>query len=151
MRGTYVHPRGVRVFKTFGYVENTAEQLYALAHAAPDLAASATVYLGDPPLEVGAFAELIARTASVSKPRRTPRGLLAGLAKVGDFAKRAGLSDQPPLTSTRLRNLTTDMVFDLDDIARICPPRVSLEEGVRRTVTWMDREGLRPTTLRSSP
>lgn len=144
VRGTYVHPRGSRIFKTFGYVENTVHQLWTLSDSAAGAGAGKTLYLGDPKIEVGEFADLIASSAGVSAPRRVPLPVLAGLAIAGDTAKRVGLSSQPPLTRKRLSNLTTDMVFELDLVAH--QNGVSAEEGVRRTLKWMKSQGKLPTS-----
>jgi hypothetical protein len=38
------------------------------------------------------------------------------------------------------------MVFELEDVAEICPDRVPVETGIRRTLEWMDSESELPTS-----
>jgi hypothetical protein len=77
-----------------------------------------------------------------------PYGVLKLGALTGDLAKALGWT-QPPLTSFRLRNLVTEMVYDTRQLEEICGELpFSLEEGVRKTVAWMrepaPRAGLMP-------
>ena len=52
-RGRYVHPRGRRIAKSFGYVGNTVHQLLALASAPSADLHARTLYLADyPPIDV---------------------------------------------------------------------------------------------------
>ena len=62
---------------------------------------------------------------------------LQAIALAGDAMVRLGWNG-PPLTTFRLRNLTTEMVFDtqiLDDLVGALP--YTPEEGVKRTVRWL--------------
>ena len=140
LAGRYVHPRGLEVMKTFGFVDNTTDQLRSILFASGDAVNGATLYLGDHPIEVGAFADLIADSAGVRRARRVPLTLLRAAAVLGDAGKKAGLFGEAPLTTQRLRNQTTDMVFDLDDLWAVAgQPRITLTEGVAKTNAWLDR------------
>ncbi len=48
--------------------------------------------------------------------------------------------DYPPLSSSRLKNMLTSFVFDLDPIITDNPPH-ELEEAVQITVDWMCEHG----------
>lgn len=136
--GRYVHPRGRRVLKSFGYVGNSVHQIDALLHAPVEAVHGRTLYLGDdPPIEVLDLAGLIRHAFDAPPVRSVPLGVLRVGAKAGDLARRAGMAE-PPLTSFRLDNLLTQMVLDVGPLHEISGPSpVALDEAVRRTVSWM--------------
>jgi hypothetical protein len=57
------------------------------------------------------------------------------VARAGDVMKLLGW-DVPPLSSSRLKNMLTSFVFDLDPIVTDNLP-YQLEEAVQVTVNWM--------------
>ena len=141
-RGRYMHPAGRRIEKSFGFVGNTTWQLHRLMTAPAADVLERTLYLGDdPPIEVLELAKRISATLGKRPPRSVPVGALKLLAAAGDVAERAGV--RSPLTSFRLRNLITPMVFDLAPLMRIAGPLPYDEPaGVSATVAWMRYEGL---------
>ena len=141
-RGRYRHPRGRRILKSFGYVENTAAQLLALAAASAGDIDGRVFYLADyEPLEVFDWAESIAAATGGPRVRSLPRAGLRVVALAGDALHAAGWK-QVPLTSFRLRNLTTEMLYDLEPIRAIAPRLpVGLDDGVARTAEWMREQG----------
>jgi hypothetical protein len=102
-----------------------------------------TMYMADyPPLEVRRWAETIRRELGARPVREVPLGVLRAGARAGDLARKAGWAE-PPLTSFRLDNLLTNMVYDtapMQEIVGALP--YSADEGVRITVEWMRRAGL---------
>ncbi len=140
-RGRYVHPRGRRIRKSFGYVGNSVHQLAALLTAPEALFHRKTFYLADAPLDVEQWARLISAELGRPAPRQVPYGVLKAAALAGDFVKRIGFKE-PPLTSFRLDNLLTEMVHDTAAIDRIAgaPPN-DLASGVRQTVGWLRSMG----------
>ena len=136
-RGRYVHPRGRRIRKSFGYIGNSVHQLCALLTAPEALYHRQTFYLADPPLEVLEWARLISAELGRSPPREIPMAVLKLIAAAGDAAKALGYKE-PPLTRFRLDNLCTEMVHDTHLIERIAGPGpFSLSDGVRETVAWL--------------
>lgn len=136
-RGRYVHPRGVRIRKSFGYVGNTVHQLSALLNVSSERYHQKTFYLADRPIDVQEWAQLISTEIGRPRPRMVPLGLLKMIAGLGDISKGWGYRE-PPLTRFRLDNLLTDMVYDtrlIEDIAG--PGPFQLSEGVRDTVAWL--------------
>ena len=120
-RGRYVHPAGRRIEKSFGFVGNTTWQLHRLMTAPAVDVLGRTFYLGDdPPIEVLDLARSISATIGRRPPRTAPLRALRLLAAGGDLAERAGI--RAPLTSFRLDNLLTPMLFDLTDLMRIAGP-----------------------------
>ena len=138
--GRYVHIKGIAVKKSFGFVGNTVYQLERLAYATG--VAERTLYLGDyPPTDVRRMANLIRAESGGSSIRSAPRWPLAVAARVGDILQRIGWAE-PPLTSFRLDNLTTEMVYDLAPLeAAVGPLPFNLSEGVRMTSNWIRQHG----------
>ena len=136
--GRYVHPGDRQIYKSFGYVGNSVHQIDALLHSAPELVHGRTLYLADaPPIEVRDMANRIRREFGAGPVRTAPVPLLRAIAKAGDVAKAVGWRE-PPLTSFRLANLLTEMLFDLAPLHDITgPPPHSLDEGIHETVRWM--------------
>lgn len=141
-RGRYVHPSGLRILKSFGFVGNTTWQLHRMMTAAASDVLGRTFYLADdPPIEVGEFANRISTAVGRRPPKTVPRAILHMMARAGDLVERAGL--RPPLTSFRLANLLTPMVHDVDALMRVTGPLPYDEPaGIALTVAWMRREGL---------
>jgi hypothetical protein len=132
------------VHKSFGYVGNTVQQLAALAGASSGEIDGTTMYLADsPPIDVVDMANRI-QCELGSRPIHTlPRSVVQPAALAGDFLHRLGWKE-PPLTSFRLNNLLTEMIYDTTPIDRIVPPQLHspLDESIRRTVAWMREQGL---------
>jgi len=141
-RGRYLHPRGARILKSFGYVENTIEQLLGLLAADSGAVNSRMFYLADyKPLEVGEWARLISAATRGPKVRSSPLLPLRGAAAIGTLLQRLGWSE-PPLTLFRLRNLMTEMIYDLEPVRAHAPDLpFPLEEAVDRTARWLTGSG----------
>jgi nucleoside-diphosphate-sugar epimerase len=137
-RGRYVHPRGVRVRKSFGYVGNTVHQIDRLLDAPAARLHGRTLYMADyEPYPILEWARLIQAEFGSRPIREVPVPLLRALARGGDLLQRLG-RDNPPLTSYRLRNLLTETVFDLEPLRALCGDLpYSLAEATHRTAAWM--------------
>jgi len=141
-KGLYAHPRGERLYKTYGYVGNIVHQIWKFISAPADKVKGRTFYVADyQPLEIRETAEIIRETFGAPPIRDIPVVALRTLAKAGDGFKRLGWNN-PPLTSFRLNNLRTQMVYDMSatqDVVGPCP--FTLKEGVRATVDWIKQYG----------
>lgn len=137
LRGRYIHIGNKKLPKSFGYVGNTAYQLWKLA-ISPRPVSGRTVYLGDyPPIEVGGFAEEIRARAGLKSLARVPVWVIRPVAVGGDILARLGWTNVP-LTSFRLGNLLTPMVYDLSSLEAIVGPLPwTVEEGIGATLNWM--------------
>lgn len=134
----YFHPGKHKPHKSFGYVENTTYQLDKLLFAPCEKINKRTFYLCDyPALQLREWSELI-RKALMSKPIKTyPMWLLKVIALAGDILYKLGWN-RVPMTSFRLNNLITNMVYDTKELEAICGPLPhSLDYGVNKTVEWM--------------
>jgi nucleoside-diphosphate-sugar epimerase len=136
-RGMYASPAKSSATKTFGYVENTVHQIDRLLLQADSAIHGQTLYLGDDPaIDIADWADAIAAAFGVGQPRRLPLALFRAGAIAGDLLAMAGV--RLPMTTFRLRNMTTDNVVDLGPIDSLAGPGpVRLEEGIRRTIDWL--------------
>ena len=137
-KGFYLHPRGVRSLKTYGYVGNTVYQIDSLLRAPGQAVAGRVFYLGDYiPLEVYAWASLISKSFGVRAPLQLPQPLLRIMARCGDLLLRAGLR-RVPFSTFRLENILVEALYDLDNLRELCGDLpYTLEEGVAETAAWL--------------
>jgi GlcNAc-P-P-Und epimerase len=141
-RGRYVNVRGQMVDKSFGFVGNTVHEIARLLEAPAEDVGGRTFYLADyPPINVGEMAEYIRGRIGAPPLRTVPRPVLEPLAKGGDALKKVGWRN-PPLTTFRLDNLVTEMVFDLSATQAIAGDLpYTMQEGVDLTVDWLRARG----------
>ena len=94
-------------------------------------------YLGDKPAtNISEWADEIADVAGVRRPFKPPFLIFKCLSLVGDILSYANITF--PMTSFRLKNMTTDNVADLNLTYDVCGEvPYSRLEGVRRTYEWM--------------
>jgi GlcNAc-P-P-Und epimerase len=141
-RGLYVHPRGERLYKTYGYVGNVVHQIKQFLAVPAELVHGRVFYVADyQPIEIRKMAETIREAFRAPAVHDVPITVLHTLARTGDGIKKLGWKN-PPLTSFRLRNLRTQMVYDMsttEAIAGPCP--FTMKEGVRATVDWIQQHG----------
>jgi len=141
-RGLYVHPRGERLYKTYGYVGNIVHQIKQFLTVPPELIHGRVFYIADyQPLEIREMAETIREAFGAPAIREVPMVVLRVLASAGDWGHRLGWK-KPPITSFRLNNLLTQMVYDISstqEIAGSCP--YTIKEGVKTTVEWINKYG----------
>jgi nucleoside-diphosphate-sugar epimerase len=138
-RGRFFHTAdSPNVSKSFGFVGNTVHEVACLADTVAQLVDRRTFYLAHyPPLRLGPWAELVRRELGAVPIRTLPYPVLRIAARVGDLAARCRVAE-PPLTTFRLSNLLTPMVYDLAALEHIVGELpYSLEEGVTQTVAWM--------------
>jgi nucleoside-diphosphate-sugar epimerase len=141
-KGRYIHPKGHKICKSFGYVGNSVHYLMKLMDLPPETYAGKTFYLCDEPaLEVSEWANQIADAMTVRRPKKVPYPVLQAIAVAGDILKCMGVKN-PPLTSFRLSNLTCPMLHDGSFLREyIGAPPYSMEDGVATTVKWMKSIG----------
>lgn len=141
----YFHPGSHRPLKSFGYVENTVFQLQKLIHADAQAVHGRTFYLGDyEPLDLARWANYIHQSFGFKGHiRAVPMPFLRAAAKIGDGLNKIVGFDRAPLTTFRLKNLITDMVYpQLSELRTVtgdlpCDWRV----GTERTVAWLQSTG----------
>lgn len=137
-RGVYVHPGRLDPRKSFGFVGNTIYELRRLATAPLQDVAGRSFWIADyPPLRIRPWAALIVAAQHSDSIRSVPLPLLRVGAAFGDVIDWVGLG-HAPLTTFRLNNLVTDMVYDTAPLeALVGPLPFSLAQGVDETVAWL--------------
>lgn len=137
LTGKYFHPGKMICTRTYGYVGNVIYQIHELMLAGHKDIDSKIFYLGDKPAtKINEWADSIARIANVKKPIRVPFFIFKGAAFFGDFLKWLGL--RFPMTSFRLKNMTTNHIVNLDNTYEVCGnPPYSNQEAIERTLDWL--------------
>ena len=134
----YFHPKGRTIHRTYGFVLNAVYQLSVFAeHDAADISYK-TYYLADyKPLNLLAWSSMIQTKFASGKVRELPLCVLQLGALVGETMKIFGYTN-PPLSKSRLKNLLTDAVYDLNETQKVCGELpFETSDGVELTVKWM--------------
>jgi nucleoside-diphosphate-sugar epimerase len=123
--GRYLHPKGLQVRKSFGYVHNSIYQIAAMATTSSGLLDGKT--------------NLISASFHRGPVRSAPMFALRAVAGVGDAIEVLTHHHvKPPLTSFRLDNLTANMLHESWGLEKVAPSLpFALDAGVERTVSWM--------------
>jgi nucleoside-diphosphate-sugar epimerase len=136
-KGLYVHPGGNPVVRCYGYVGNVADQMVALLDQPAEKIDRQTFYVGDPPADIYHWADAFCRALHGQPARKVPRPILRAAGLAGDLI--TSLTGKPfYITSSRYRSMVTDYVTPMDKTyALLGTPKVSLQQGVNETVTWL--------------
>jgi nucleoside-diphosphate-sugar epimerase len=143
-RGLFVLPGAQKIVKPLSFVGNTVHMMQHLLLHPDGQVEGQTYYLGDyPEHSIQEWANLISKT--LGRQRKIPVfpiSILWGLAAIGDLLKRMGWAD-PPLTKFRLKNMLTGAHYPIEKTQKIVGELpFTLQEGVQRTLEWMDQQGL---------
>ena len=132
----YFHIGHKSCTKTYGYVGNAVYQIDQILKEDTHDENNKVFYLGDePPIFIEDWANEIAGELGFKVPRM-PMALLKCAGWFGDFLKLFGVHF--PMTSFRLKNMTTNNIIDLKNTMAIAPnPPYTRIEGVRKTLGWM--------------
>jgi len=132
----YFHMGKRACTKTYGYIENTLFQLEALLITPVENIQGQVFYIGDwPAYDISEWANEIASYINIKIPR-VPFFAFQVMGWFGDFLKVLGIKF--PMTSFRLRNMTTNNIHNLDPIKKIANDLpYSRIEGVKKTVDWI--------------
>lgn len=136
--GKYFHIGHRSCTKTYGYIENAIYQVNKILLSTTTDEGNKVFYLGDKPaIFIEEWANQIA-AALGKKILRVPFWAIRMAALFGDMLKRLGI--QFPMTSFRLKNMTTDNIIPLDNTYELAPaPPVDRITGINRTLKWMER------------
>jgi GlcNAc-P-P-Und epimerase len=132
----YFHMGDKACKKTYGYIDNFIYQIESLIKADKKQVDKKIFYLGDyEPYDITSWANEIAEYKQIKIPN-IPYSIFKMTGVFGDLLKSVGVKF--PMTSFRLKNMTTDNVFDLAQIKEIAPELpVSRKDGTKITVDWM--------------
>lgn len=122
--------------KTYGYIDNTVCQILSILNADKEKINEQTFYLGDYcPYNISEWANEIAQHENIKIPQ-LPFFFFRCGAWVGDMLKVFKINF--PMTSFRLKNMTTDNVLDLEPIKTLLPELpVSRLKGNVETLKWI--------------
>lgn len=122
--------------KTYGYIDNAIYQIMSILQAPEEKVMRKVFYLGDyEPYDITEWADEIAKCAGIKIPN-IPYFLFVIAGWFGDFLKLVGISF--PMTSFRLKNMTTNNVHDLEPIKELAPNLpTSRQEGNVQTLNWI--------------
>ncbi|WP_442844803.1 NAD-dependent epimerase/dehydratase family protein [Leeuwenhoekiella sp. H156] len=127
--------------KTYGYIDNFVYQIDCILNATTDQVNTKVFYLGDyEPYNISQWANEIADVKKIKIPK-IPFFAFQGAALFGDIIKVFGVKF--PMTSFRLKNMTTDNIYDMKTIKNIAPNLpVSRLKGTFKTVAWLEQQGV---------
>lgn len=137
MAHRYFHIGSKGCTKTYGYVGNAVYQIEQILFNDTRDENQKVFYIGDnPPTNIEDWANEIADELGY-KVCRMPWWLLRLAAWGGDLLKLVGVPF--PMTSFRLKNMTTDNVIDLSATYKLAPnPPYSRKEGIKETLKWLN-------------
>jgi len=132
----YFHIGHMGCTKTYGYIGNAVYQIEQILFSKTIEKGNKVFYVGDEPAtNIEEWANEIASKLNYHV-KRMPLFLLRLAAMVGDFLKLLGI--RFPMTSFRLKNMTTDNIIDLSNTYAIAPhPPYERIEGIQETLKWM--------------
>ena len=132
----YFHIGNRSCTKTYGYVENSTYQIGKILFSETKDSSKKVFYLGDyEPINIEIWANQIANELNFSI-KRIPFFLIKLAASSGDFLKIVKINF--PITSFRLKNMTTNNVIDLSNTKTIAPDLpFSRASGIKKTLNWL--------------
>lgn len=135
-KGHYFHIGSKSCKKTYGYVKNAVYQIIQILFTDTKNSSQKVFYIGDyEPYSIEQWADGIAAVCG-RKIIKMPYFLIWCAAVAGDVLKLAGMDF--PMTSFRLKNMTTDNIQDLSATARIAPALpYTRQQGTEETLRWM--------------
>ena len=127
--------------KTYGFVENSCEQIYRLMLSEKATVSHNYFYLGDlEPINISSWAVTIRLLNNQSKPFTFNRWLLRIAAHFGDLLKLIFGINKFPMNSFRYKNMTNDNVIqdlkrtiDITQIGEKC----NLDDQTAKTLNWL--------------
>ena len=133
---SYFHMGERACKKTYGYIDNTIYQIRSIISADKESVNKKVYYLGDyEPYDITEWANEIAQIAGIKIPK-IPFCLFYIAGKFGDILKKMGIVF--PMTSFRLKNMTTDNIHNLELIRQIAPVLpVNRINGSKTTIEWI--------------
>lgn len=136
LSGSYVNLGKHACCKTYGYIENAVYQIMSIFDADSRKVDRQVYYIGDyAPYNIAEWAVEIGREAGV-RIFTIPFFIFRAAALFGDGLKRLGV--RFPMTSFRLKNMTTDNIIDMTATKEIAPCLpVTRKEGNVRTIAWL--------------
>jgi nucleoside-diphosphate-sugar epimerase len=140
LSGRYFHLGSRAATKTYGYVGNAVQQIDCLLFSNHHMIDGKVFYIGDKPaINISKWADEISELAGLGKAKKIPFIFFVIAGWIGDVLNVVGIKF--PMSSFRLRNMTTDHIVNLDDIYSLYNSEpISRVDGIKRTLKWMSDE-----------
>lgn len=140
LKGRYVHIGRSKVYKTYGYVENTCFQMNSIMNASKKMIQGQVFYLGDSnKYIIREWAEEIADISKSKKIKTIPNLIIVLVAIFGSIMKFFRLDF--PITIFRYKNMTKNNQIDLEKIKTLSKKLpYSRIEGTKSTINWLKKE-----------
>ena len=137
LKNKFYHPGKKAATKTYGFVLNTVYQINYLLFSENENINKKMYYIGDkPPINISEWANEIRFYLNRKPAKELPYSIFIILAKTGDILSK--FSIKFPMTSFRLKNMTTNNIVDLDELyATVGTPPYNREEGIKITLEWL--------------
>lgn len=134
----YFHIGRKSCTKTYGYIGNAVYQIEQILFHETLNEDQKVFYIGDnPPTNIETWANEIAAELNYNI-KRVPFWMLKTAAYFGDLLKLFNITF--PMTSFRLKNMTTDNIIDLSETYNIAPnPPYSRIDGIKATLQWLKK------------
>ena len=134
----YFHIGRKSCTKTYGYIGNAVYQIEQILFHETLNEDQKVFYIGDnPPTNIETWANEIAEELNYNI-KRVPFWMLKTAAYFGDLLKLFNITF--PMTSFRLKNMTTDNIIDLSETYNIAPnPPYSRIDGIKATLQWLKK------------
>jgi nucleoside-diphosphate-sugar epimerase len=136
-RGLYLHPASRKpIPRTFGYVENVAQQMVRFLDIPADALDRNVFYLGDEVMDYGAWADAFALALTGRRAKRIPKSLLLVLGILGEVAGKINV--RLPYNMGRYKRMSTASPYDLvPTLEAVGSPTIDFDTGLERTVEWL--------------
>jgi GlcNAc-P-P-Und epimerase len=123
--------------KTYGFVGNSVKQIIEITFSSTETTNSEIYYIGDyEPLNIFDWANTISKIAGLKPITILPFFIFKLGGKIGDLFLK--LDIDLPLTTFRIRNMSTNNVIDLSKTkGLISELPYNLEKGIEITIDWM--------------
>ena len=123
--------------KTYGYIGNSIYQIENILMKNTEDKNKKVFFIGDnPPINITEWANQIGHELGFKIPVM-PISLIKAAACFGDILKKVGIKF--PMTSFRLKNMTTNNIIPLENTYEIAPnPPCDRITGIRETLKWME-------------
>lgn len=136
MSHKYFHIGNRGCTKTYGYVGNAIYQIEKILFSETKDENNKVFYIGDEPAtNIEEWGNEIANELGIHIIKM-PYPIIKCAALIGDLLKKLGVHF--PMTSFRLKNMTTNNIIDLTTTMNIAPnPPYSRIEGIKNTISWL--------------
>lgn len=127
--------------KTFGYIENSVNQIISLMEYEKEIEINTPIYIGDcVPINIDKWADQIANIAGIRKPISIPFFFIMLGGFFGDILNLFKINF--PLNSFRVKNMTTNNIIPsvlMKELTKY--PKISVEDGIKSTLRWINNSG----------